>query len=233
MNRKSLLLVLTALSLQACATTHTYSAKPITATVVDAETGEPLEGVNVVAQWVLHDPWPTWGGAGALELIEAVTDRNGQFHIPGWEGKAVPKDRLPGTRLSNGDPEIIFFKSGYKSRQVGNYLQPERLRDENHTWERYSDWDDKIIKMEKFKGDLDLYTANTSGTLRGVGHRVECAWKKMPRFLVALMREKERLERLGQGYPYNTLPSMETIDREFGNSSNCGSVKGFFKEYMK
>ena len=221
------------LSLQACATTHTYSAKPITATVVDAETGEPLEGVNVVAQWDLHDPWPTWGGAGALELIEAITDKNGQFHIPGWESKAIPSDRLPGTRLGNADPGMILFKSGYQVRSIGNDLQPNHLRDESHTWVRYSDWDGKVIKLERFKGSLDLYTANTSGTLRGIGFRTECAWKKMPRFLVALMKEKERLERAGEGYPYNTIPSIETIDREFGNRGNCGSVKDFFKEYMK
>src|SRR6267378_1466906 len=146
-------LIFATLPLQtACAAPYTYSAKPITATVVDAETGEPLEGVNVVAHWVLHYR-SSWSGAGDLELLETVTDNVGKFHFPGWEGKAPPSDQPYETRLGNADPMMILFKSGYRPGGAGNYLQPERLREENHTWQRYSDWDGKVIKLEKVKGN--------------------------------------------------------------------------------
>src|SRR5712691_9370936 len=206
-----LLPILAALSLQACATTQTYSAKPITATVVDAETGEPLEAVNVAAHWVLHDP-VAWRSAGDLELTETATDKEGKFHFPGWKGKAPPVVEQYETRLSNEDPAMIFFKSGYRPRSVGNYLQPERLRDDNHTWERYSDWDGKVIKLEKVKGNLEEYGNIVDGITRGLGSGIKCGWKKTPRLYASLINEKERLDKLGVR---NNLPSMATMQYYF------------------
>lgn len=120
------------LCLQACATI--YSAKPITATVVDAESGEPLEGVNVVAHWVMHDP--AWRSAGDLELMEAVTNKEGKFHIPGWGPRAIPSDLPMGTRLGNDDPGLILFKSGYKVAGLSNMSPPNRLRPEHDIRQR-------------------------------------------------------------------------------------------------
>jgi uncharacterized GH25 family protein len=88
-----IVLALLLASLSACATS--YSAKPITAKVVDAVTGEPLEGVNVVAHWLMEDP-QAGRGQGDLELMEAVTDKSGEFHFPGWGPKAIPRDSFRG-----------------------------------------------------------------------------------------------------------------------------------------
>src|SRR5882762_7076873 len=220
-----LLLILVVLSLQACATAQTYSAKPITATVVDAETDEPLEGVNVVAHWVLHDRM-TWGGVGDLELFEAVTDRAGRFQFPGWADKVPPGTWPHETRLSNQDPELLLFKSGYKPTAVGNYLQPQRLRSEDHTWERYSDWDGKTIKLEKFKGDLRLYSALAEGLKTGLGSGIKCPWKKTPRLYASLIMERGRLDRLGVR---NYLPTLQLMELSFKNSG-CGSAQEFFEE---
>ena len=222
-----LLLVLGALLLQAGAAAQTYSAKPIKATVVDANSGEPLAGVSVVAQWVLHGNG--WNRVGDLELMEAVTDVDGSFHFPGWQGKTPPMAGLYRTRLGNADPELVFFKSGYKVRGVGNDLQPERLLDANHTWQRYSDWDGKVIKLEKFNGNMEVYTALAAGTLTGLGEGLECPWKRAPRFISALIRERDRLNKLGVR---NYLPSIEQMERYFKNA-NCGSAKEFFGEYLK
>src|SRR5467141_845671 len=133
-----------ALSLPACATTDAYSAKPITATVVDAETGQPLEGVNVIARWMLEEK-RTGISVGDLDLMEAVTDKTGKFLFRAWEGKAPPIRTTPvsdtltvpyETRLSSGSPEMIFFKGSYKPARMGNYnyLSP-KLRDQYHSWE--------------------------------------------------------------------------------------------------
>jgi hypothetical protein len=208
-----------ALWLQACAAT--YSAKPITATVVDAETGEPLEGVNVVAHWVMNDP--AWRRAGDLELMEAVTNKEGKFHIPGWGPKGIPSDLPRGTRLGNDDPGLILFKSGYKVDGLSNMLQPNRLRPENDIPVRYSDWDGKVIRLEKFKGDLQFY--GPPGTF---GAGIECPWKKVPRFFVALMQERARLDRLGVR---SALPTLGHLENSFRNSG-CGSAEEFFREYM-
>jgi 5-hydroxyisourate hydrolase-like protein (transthyretin family) len=222
------------LSLQACATTDTYSAKPITATVVDSETGEPLQGVNVVARWRLEEK-RSGMGVGDLDLMETVTDKDGTFHFPRWQGKAPPTGKEPltdkifvryETRLSSGSPEIMFFKSAYKPTTLGNevYLSPT-LSDRYHTWERSSEWDGKVIKLEKSKENLEVYGSMVAGITTGFGNGIECPWKKIPRVYVSLMKEKERLDNLGIR---NDLPSMATMQYYF-DIQKCGSAKDFFE----
>jgi hypothetical protein len=220
-----LLLILSVLSLPACA--KTYSAKPITATVVDAETWEPLEGVNVVADWVLH--YPTWRWAGSLEVAEAVTDKNGQFHIPGWGPKAVPSHLPHGTRLGNDDPGLVFFKRGYRVRGLSNSRQPERLLPRNDIPVRYSDWDGKLIWLEKFKGTLEEYGKYIYDPARFAGSGIPCPWKKTPQLYAALIKERERLDSLGI---HSNLPSMRAMENNF-NNRKCGSAKEFFREYLQ
>src|SRR5690348_13390482 len=73
------------LSLQACTTSATYySAEPITAWVVDAETKQPLAGVNVVAHWQLEGGLEGGNNIGQMMVMEAVTDTAGKFSFPAW-----------------------------------------------------------------------------------------------------------------------------------------------------
>ena len=222
-----LLCALIALALQVPASAQSYSAKAIKATVVDADSGEPLAGVNVIAHWELQERG--WGGAGDLELMEAVTDVNGTFVFPAWQGKTPPMAGLYRARLGNSDPALQLFKSGYNIRGLSNRLQPQRLLDENHTWDRYSDWDGKVIKLEKFNGNLEIYASIAAGTITGLGGGLECPWKRIPRYITALIKERVRLNKLGVR---NYLPSIETLEVDFRNS-HCGSAKEFFEEYLK
>lgn len=226
---------LSAVLLQGCAGSGTYSARPIIATVVDAETGVPLEGVNIVVRWALEEK-TTGTRVGDLDLMEAVTDKNGTFHISGWQGKAPPEGTAPWTdkvsvryetRLSSGSPEIILFKSGYEPTAVGNYdyLSPA-LRDEHHTWQRFSEWDGKVIKLKKYKGDPASYGF---GITTNIGSGIKCHWKKIPRFYAALMAERDRLNKLGVG---SVLPSLDGLEHSFMNSG-CGSAAEFFKQYLQ
>jgi len=209
-------------SLSACTTT--YSAKPMTATVVDAETGQPLESVNVVAQWILHGP--TWRSAGSLEVDEAVTDKDGKFHIPGWGPKAIPDDLPRGTRLGNSDPALIFFKSGYRIRHLGNELQLNRLRPEDDTPVRSSDWDGKVIKLEKFKGTQQDYAGMLS--LGSGFYYQDCKWVKFRRWLMAMFREADTLDAL---HVRNTIDNYRLF--AVRNRTECGSLEKIFAEYLK
>ena len=219
-------LALLATSLTACATS--YSAKPMTAKVVDADTGEPLEGVNVVAHWMMEDPVAA-RGQGDLELMEAVTDRNGEFRFPGWGPKAIPSDTYPGTRLTNQDPAIIFFKSGYRSFAVINDSHSSMLRDPSDMGPaiRDSQWDGKVIKLEKYKGDLKKYGSFLIG-LPGADLR-DCKWKRIPKMMVALNNEAERLRKQNI---FNNLPTLGEIE-DSSVGENCGSVQEFFRGYLK
>jgi hypothetical protein len=186
-----MILALLLTSLCACATS--YSAKPITAKVVDADTGESLEGVNVVAHWVMEDAW-SGRAKGDLELMEAVTDKNGEFHFPGWGPKAIPDDRDWGTRLTRQDPEILFFKSGYGRNGVYNDTHPSMLSEplSNGPAVRDSQWDGKVIKLQKFNGTLYEYGMLASLTISGTYYS-HCEWKKMPRMVAALIKEGDGL----------------------------------------
>ena len=68
------LLAFAMLPLQGCA--KEYSAKAIEAWVVDANSGQPLEGVAVVAHWELNYGLEG-GGAYQLIVMETVTDSAG------------------------------------------------------------------------------------------------------------------------------------------------------------
>src|SRR3989442_12447607 len=105
-----LALAMMGLPLQACAFVlpPMYSAEGIEAWVVDEDSGQPLEGGVVVANWELM------GGlhpdtVGQLMVMETVTDANGRFSFPAWG----PKLRPPGGYLDSHDPALTLFKSGY------------------------------------------------------------------------------------------------------------------------
>ena len=60
-------------------------AEPFEAWVVDAETGAPIEGAIVVAEWSLYEGM--LHGHHFREMVdvkEAVTDRNGRFAFTGF-----------------------------------------------------------------------------------------------------------------------------------------------------
>lgn len=88
---------------------NTYLAAPISGTVIDKETKQPLEGVIVVVYWNLRKgnfagSWQT----GILHVEEMVTDKEGKYHFKGWG----PVNTFNG-RLDYGSPRMIFAKTGY------------------------------------------------------------------------------------------------------------------------
>lgn len=158
-----------------------YSAKDIRATVVDEETGEPLEGVVVVALWELQQV----SARPRLHITEAVTDAQGRFHIPGWG----PKVRPPLAQLAHRSPLLVLFKSGFVPLRLHN---ESRARVEQHVpsyrtmptkqlrerilWLRGSPedavqdciWDGLMLQMEPFRGTSERWLEY----LRGIADTV-------------------------------------------------------------
>jgi hypothetical protein len=142
-----------------------YSATEIRSVVVDEVTGRPLEGVVVVAQWILR----RMGGDGPrLQVTEAVTDAQGQFLIPSWG----PKPRPPLMQLTDKSPQLLVFKRGYaplrlvsesKAEFIKSYPNyrtmtarqiSERMSIEGNPTEpvQESFWDGMTIQLEPFRG---------------------------------------------------------------------------------
>ena len=95
-----------------------YWALPVHGQVVEAETGTPLAGVIVVAEWELQGATP----AGALDLghvalMETVTNREGHFTL--WWGRPRLRWKLHG-QLSRSSPSLEFSKAGYTDEYCGN-----------------------------------------------------------------------------------------------------------------
>ena len=73
--------------------------------IIDVDTGKPIEGVVVLGVW--SKAYPTPGGAAHefYDAREAVTDKNGEFTIPGM-GLLI---------LSNIESmRVLIFKAGYE-----------------------------------------------------------------------------------------------------------------------
>ena len=200
-----------------------YQAEPIEGWVVDAETGKPLEGVNIAASWELTAS----NGFSTIQvspimLMEAVTDVKGRYVFPAWG--PLPADhgslRWESTRLA-------FFKAGYRAEgRINNDLQPRRTQ--------RSDWNGKTIKLELFKGSFKEYAQHLNdweGNLRGFRHE-ECGWKKMPQMILSVtdLRRSFRAQKISSG-----LPSVDHyIFLESQTPGWCGGgVKNFFEEQKK
>ncbi|HYT97117.1 MAG TPA: carboxypeptidase-like regulatory domain-containing protein, partial [Casimicrobiaceae bacterium] len=108
--------MITVLALNACGSPY-YTSDSIEAWVVDADTGQPIEGAVVTANWQLVGfTLDTGGRKGAqLAVMETSTDSNGRFFFPGFT-----KLNLSLGELRDQDPQILAFKSGYRYIGGGN-----------------------------------------------------------------------------------------------------------------
>lgn len=196
------------MALPACTTPLTYSAREIRGQIVDAETGQPIEGAVVVAQWVLFEGGIGHGGhKGRLHIYEAVTDQDGRYFIPAWG----PKTHPPMTELDNRDPEILLFKSMYEPKTLYNNV----MREDSI---RISDWDGKVVKLRKSQSSLEDYARRLESMSISLSREGK-DWKLFPRMVLALDAENRRLLSLGLDKKYRTsvfeIEHFNQADKEF------------------
>jgi hypothetical protein len=168
-----------------------YRAERTTVQVFDANTNSPVEGAVVVAHWQLQSQ-PENVPQGELMVIETVTDASGWFTLPGWG----PKARTPVTgALYTDDPEILIFKPGYRFQALANPLAWFH----NNSPVRRSTWNGKTVGLSPSRGTQEEY----ANDVRMLAHDIEyivdaegCQWKHMPRMLIAIEGERERLPSL-------------------------------------
>ena len=225
--------------LEVVAEPFTYSAKEIRGQVVDDATGAPLEGAVIVAQWQLSQVIKGWkqDSDDALKTIEAVTDKEGKYVIPGWGPKLRPLTK----HLEHYDPLLCIFKSGYYPARKSN----EILSKHNMNSLRTSQWDGQVIRLKRFTGKpegkqmgpmgtlinvwdstLEEYTTYISHMQTRLGWgRDKFNWKSMPHMVIALKKERERLASEGLDPKYN---SIDSISPQYGSEE---IVEEFLKGY--
>ena len=171
-----------------------YSAKSITARVVDADTKKPIEGVIVLADWRLHGLGPEGGSPGLLMRLEAMTDRSGSFHVPAWG----PKELVQSEWLEGTDPDILLFKDGYGFQPLREWFRPSgRLPRPPKILA--SSYDGNIVEMRKFDGDLHAWARHLSDwSTRLFGTAIDrCGWQDMPRTIQAQKQQSEAFQQAG------------------------------------
>lgn len=234
------LLLSMALSLSACVTVYPppYSAEPIKARVVDADTKQPLEGVVVTADWELRGSvgaLPLGGSsyAGELMVMEAVTGRNGMFHFPAWG--PIRQDK---GWLQNHDPRLILFKSGYRHVVLTNKFRPQAEAQLEPL--RRSEWNHKTIALEPFKGTMEEYAEGiySLGTaiddILGLGRNGQnCDWQKVPRMLIALDDMSRDFEDRGVKLKAWRLGQRVLRIDDIPATDRCGSPAEFLQGYRR
>jgi len=94
-----------------------YRSPEVSAVIVDADTGKPIEGVKVEVSWsALRPKYFEGSDLTNLHAATVVTDTNGVFTIPAWQN-AVARE----WRYYEFDPMVSYSKSGYKSDYKDNH----------------------------------------------------------------------------------------------------------------
>jgi len=130
---------------------QTYRGK-----VVDAETGQPLEGAVFVIVWN-KKPFIAMDGPQYFHSAkEALTDAKGEFSVDGSPGI----DWNPLTYLKN-DPSIAIFMPGYGPFPVGHVKEMPQ----DHM-EKAMTGAGVVIKLPKLKTQQEMWRYTSPGALQ-------------------------------------------------------------------
>ena len=170
--------------LQACAS-PIYYAKRIQGQVVDEQTGEPIEGAIIVAQWILfHQGLGHSGHDSRIRVVETVTNKNGYYTIHG-----SPMVRaIPFTELHFYDPKISVFKKGYSPTSFANDFVGNRSG-----MIRSSNWDGKKLQLSRPPFLLEKQASDLGIFFHGIYGINADNWNFCPKMLFAIHKEKQRL----------------------------------------
>ena len=176
---KNISLLFLSLTLMSCGLIpNTYLAAPISGTVLNEKTKQPLAGVHVLVYWTLYKGG--FGGrvtSGILHVEETITDEKGKYHFKSWG----PVNTIKG-RLGYQAPELLFFKPGYYYQRKGNSrtqmyfgkrgageMHVPNAEETNEGLIYNSQWDDKYIFLKKYNNSVDSYSKHLSSIRTDLG----------------------------------------------------------------
>ena len=182
--------------------------------VIDQETGNPIEGVIVSANWQSEIRLPDGSRPGdQIAIREAVSDRTGHFRLDSWGPKFSTRRHAPERK-----PQLLLFKSGYEYRRVNEDVFPRRLG------------------MKRFNGNLEAYAAHLTGlssALESPTGIMEggCDWRELPLMLRAL-DEQDTMFRVERLRPLTLTASLRMAEK-FYLERGCGSVEALLLKGRK
>jgi hypothetical protein len=96
-----------------------YSSDAIDGFVYDAETNQPLEGVEVEVYWELDYGFIFYMTI-IVENFKTKTDKNGYFYFPAWGPKLDGRRRFSNSRISFNRENYERETFGYHERYYGS-----------------------------------------------------------------------------------------------------------------
>ena len=162
----------------------TFTADAINGKVVDEETGQPLAGVIIVAKWTVDESL-VGRNNGLLNVLETVTDKDGNYNFPAWGPKPVPFFPLSPLAVfgSGNDPSVEYFKNDYWPAHESNGMSdPERIASRDPPLGGFKA-NGMTIKLKKWDGkDEEKYYKQVSF----MADDLNGGWKKYTRMALAM-----------------------------------------------
>jgi hypothetical protein len=180
-----------------------YSSRPSTASVVDAETDQPIAGVVVAATWTLSGKEPSnLVPSDVLYMTDTLTDATGHFTMPAVGPIRLPYAEIAPSRraLDYAEPHIYLYKPGYRYTIVTGSVPPSGGYKgflTAHTlplavpW-----WHDRVFRLQRFIGRPDESIERLE--MLPLRH---CRWVELPHMAAAYIAETVRLQKLSQSRP--------------------------------
>ncbi len=120
--------------------------------VVDAKTGEPIEGAVLLAQWTTTTCVYECSSTN-YKVVEKVSDENGRMTVPGVSKVGVDA------------PSVVVYKKGYVAWQH-DYIFPDYKKRTDFRWRDGYVFELELFKPEYSRGDHVSFI--TSGYSSGV-----------------------------------------------------------------
>lgn len=188
--------------------------------VVDEHDGTPIPGLVALFWGTAREGTITGHGGkhAILFAVEAVSDESGELRFPKQDFSSQPF--FLNTNYEN--PSMLLLKPGYAPLVLHNQLRIVPTLAEASRWE----YEDKTIKMKKATDDRMRQQAYLITTYTDMMLDRGCAWKRVPRALVAADR---MFPNPGKTNTLRTLFMNEALFARQG----CGSPKAFFEPYLR
>lgn len=106
--------------------------RPITGKIVDAETGQPIEGAILLVEWTkVHGFGNSY--TSSEKAVEVLSNKNGVVNIPGYNDPTVQS------------PDVTVYKPGYVAWN-NKWIFPDRRKRTDFEW-----GDGYVFKLDKFR----------------------------------------------------------------------------------
>jgi len=209
----------------------TFKADAINGKVVDEETGEPLAGVIIVAKWTIEASFVGYDNE-LLNVMETVTDKDGNYGFPGWGPKLLPVLSYPFTSSDlfgkGDDPFVVYYKSGYWPAQEYNEVTYSG-QDIASRKTRLGGFaaNGMTIRLKKWDGKDEMKYYERVAEM---AHGQKGGWRKYPRMALAINRIYQQLvdKKKRKEIPlYFAVPHVEGFWMEDLTEEDRAYLKGY------